>query len=69
MHLLLDISTDQLNDIEESVKYYRRVLHYDSSNMEAIASLGANYFYSEQPELALRLYHPHAVESQIEIFI
>eukprot|EP01048_Picozoa_sp_COSAG05_P017170 COSAG05_NODE_2306_length_3249_cov_2.568889_4_plen_105_part_00 len=49
-------NTDQLNNIEESIKYYRQILHYDSSNIEAIASLGANYFYTDQPELALRLY-------------
>jgi tetratricopeptide repeat protein 8 len=33
-----------------------KVLHLDSSNMEAIASLASNYFYSDQPEIAYRYY-------------
>jgi tetratricopeptide repeat protein 8 len=32
------------------------VLALDASNVESIASLGAHYFYSDQPEVALRYY-------------
>ena len=35
---------------------YKRVLTIDASNVEAIACLAANHFYSDQPELALRFY-------------
>jgi len=47
---------DMLSDHEEAVQYYKRVLHLDSSNVESIASLAANHFYSDQPEIALRYY-------------
>ena len=47
---------DQLNDLEVAMKMYRRVLSLDASNVEALASLGARYFYSDQPELSIRYY-------------
>jgi hypothetical protein len=34
----------------------RQVLALDASNVEAIACLAADHFYSDQPELALRYY-------------
>lgn len=34
----------------------RQVLHLDASNIEAIASLAGQYFYNDQPEIALRFY-------------
>lgn len=46
----------QLNATDKSVELYRQVLAYDSSNVEAIACLASNYFYTDQPELALRFY-------------
>jgi len=32
------------------------VLKYDATNVEAIACIATHYFYSEQPEMALRYY-------------
>ncbi len=32
------------------------MLEFDSSNVEAIACLASNYFYTDQPEMALRFY-------------
>lgn len=47
---------DMLNDQEKAVTYYKKVLVLDSSNVEAIACLGAHYFYTDQPELSMRYY-------------
>lgn len=56
--LLLGIARiyDQLNDITRSTQFYKRVLHFDASCVEAIANLAAHHFYSDQPEIALRFY-------------
>uniref|UniRef100_A0A7S3UNH3 UDP-N-acetylglucosamine--peptide N-acetylglucosaminyltransferase SPINDLY n=1 Tax=Heterosigma akashiwo TaxID=2829 RepID=A0A7S3UNH3_HETAK len=56
--LLLGIARihDMLSDHEAAVGYYKKVLQLDSSNVEAISSLAANHFYSDQPEIALRYY-------------
>ena len=58
LHSLLGIARiyDQLNDVSQAVSIYRQVLSFDSSNVEAISCLASNYFYTDQPELALRLY-------------
>ena len=45
-----------LNNIPASVKYYREILQEDATNVEAIACIAVNYFYSDQPEVALRYY-------------
>lgn len=45
-----------LNDIAKSVSLYKQVLVWDGFNIEAIACLAANHFYTGQPEIALRLY-------------
>ena len=47
---------DQLNDQDTAIKMYRRVLSLDASNVEALASLGAHFFYSDLPELSIRYY-------------
>eukprot|EP00752_Nemacystus_decipiens_P006899 g6197.t1 len=47
---------DLLNDAENASVYYKQVLRLDASNVEAIASLAANHFYGDQPEIALRYY-------------
>lgn len=47
---------DALNDIPRSIQYYKKVLHYDASNAEAIACLASHHFYNDQPEIALRFY-------------
>ncbi|XP_050520348.1 tetratricopeptide repeat protein 8-like [Daktulosphaira vitifoliae] len=45
-----------LNNIPMSVKYYKKTLEWDATDMEAIACIGLNHFYSDQPEVALRYY-------------
>ncbi|VDN06071.1 unnamed protein product [Thelazia callipaeda] len=47
---------EQLGDIEKSVETYKLVLEQDPSNIEAIACIATNYFYNDQPEIALRYY-------------
>jgi len=56
--LLLGIARihEALNDSDQAIAYFKRVLWLDSSNVEAIACLGAHYFYSDQPEMASRYY-------------
>ena len=45
-----------LNNMTEAVKYYKDVLHQDNMNIEAIACIGTHYFYTDQPEVALKFY-------------
>lgn len=45
-----------LNESEQAINYYKQVLVLDSTNIEAIACLGAHYFYNDQPEMSLRYY-------------
>jgi tetratricopeptide repeat protein 8 len=47
---------DALNDIARGTQYYKKALHFDSSNAEAIACLASHHFYTDQPEIALRYY-------------
>lgn len=47
---------DALNDLESSLALYKQVLHLEASNVEAIACMAAQHFYSDQPEVALRFY-------------
>ncbi len=47
---------DLLNDSLEAVKYYKKVLHMDSSNLEAVACIASYHFYIDQPEVSLRFY-------------
>lgn len=39
---------DMLNDPETAITYYKKVLVLDASSVEAIACLGAHFFYSDQ---------------------
>lgn len=39
---------DMLNDPETAIVFYKKVLVLDASSIEAIACLGAHYFYSDQ---------------------
>ena len=39
---------DMLNDQENAVSMYKRVIALDSTNIEAIACLGSHYFYCDQ---------------------
>ena len=45
---------DQLND-DQSAAFYKKVLQTDASNVEAIASLASNHFYTDQVRLSERL--------------
>ena len=45
-----------MNDMTNAVKYYKDVLHEANMNVEAIACIATNYFYSDQPEIALKFY-------------
>ncbi|KAJ8508601.1 hypothetical protein ON010_g18854 [Phytophthora cinnamomi] len=58
VQLLVSIARvhDMLNDVEKSVSVYKEVLQLDASNVEAIACLASNYFYTDHPEVALRYY-------------
>ena len=56
LHQLCNSSLQQLGDLDKSMDYYKEVLKQDSTNIEAIACIGTNYFYSDQPEIALRFY-------------
>jgi tetratricopeptide repeat protein 8 len=47
---------DALNDLSNGVQYYKKVLHYDPSHIEALSCLASHHFYTDQPELSLRLY-------------
>lgn len=47
---------DMLNNMDKSVAVYKDVLQLDASNIEAVACLASNYFYSDHPEVALRYY-------------
>lgn len=42
--------------MNECMKYYKEVLQSDSTNVEAIACIATNYFYNDQPEVALKFY-------------
>lgn len=58
VHLLIGSARvhDMLNDVEKSVEIYKDVLALDASNVEAIACLASNFFYTDHPEVALRYY-------------
>lgn len=45
-----------LNNMPMSVKYYKQILKQDATCMEAIACIGVNHFYNDQPEVALLFY-------------
>lgn len=47
---------DMLHDPDNAIAYYKKVLVLDAGNIEAIACLGAHFFYSDQPELSIRYY-------------
>ena len=38
------------------MKFYKEVLQSDNTNVEAIACIATNYFYNDQPEVALKFY-------------
>ena len=54
--------------MDEAVKFYKDVLHQDNMNIEAIACIGTHYFYTDQPEIALKFYRfaKHSIEAQVQ---
>eukprot|EP00965_Chrysotila_dentata_P082017 2706856-Pleurochrysis_carterae.AAC.2 len=59
---------DALGDAAKAVAQYKKVLQIDPSNVEGIACMAANYFYTDQPELALRFYRRGAPILKPEAF-
>ncbi|XP_028930189.1 tetratricopeptide repeat protein 8 isoform X3 [Ornithorhynchus anatinus] len=47
---------EEMNNISMAAEYYKDVLKQDNTHVEAIACIGSNHFYSDQPEVALRFY-------------
>ncbi|XP_033892683.2 tetratricopeptide repeat protein 8-like isoform X3 [Acipenser ruthenus] len=47
---------EEMNDITSATEYYKEVLKQDNTHIEAIACIGSNHFYTDQPEIALRFY-------------
>ncbi|XP_068802864.1 tetratricopeptide repeat protein 8 isoform X2 [Struthio camelus] len=47
---------EEMNNISSAAEYYKEVLKQDNTHVEAIACIGSNHFYSDQPEIALRFY-------------
>ncbi|ESN91534.1 hypothetical protein HELRODRAFT_156123 [Helobdella robusta] len=45
-----------LNENEKSLACYKAVLNEDNMCVEAIACIGTNHFYSDQPEIALKFF-------------
>lgn len=45
-----------IGDYEASISLYKNVLLFDNCNFEAIACIGSNHFYNDQPEIALKFY-------------
>ena len=45
-----------LNDMTTAVAVYKTALHEDNMCVEAIACIATHYFYSDQPEIALKFY-------------
>ncbi|XP_066132344.1 tetratricopeptide repeat protein 8 isoform X3 [Saccopteryx bilineata] len=50
-----DVKTE-MNNMSSAAEYYKDVLKQDNTHVEAIACIGSNHFYSDQPEIALRFY-------------
>ncbi|XP_055448913.1 tetratricopeptide repeat protein 8 isoform X1 [Psammomys obesus] len=47
---------EEMNNSSAAAEYYKEVLKQDNTHVEAIACIGSNHFYSDQPEVALRFY-------------
>ncbi|EDL18921.1 tetratricopeptide repeat domain 8 [Mus musculus] len=47
---------EEMNNSSSAAEYYKEVLKQDNTHVEAIACIGSNHFYSDQPEVALRFY-------------
>jgi len=47
---------EMLNDYNKAMILYKNVLTLDNCNFEAIACIGSNHFYTDQPEISLKFY-------------
>ncbi|XP_058433745.1 tetratricopeptide repeat protein 8 isoform X1 [Marmota monax] len=56
LKLLPILGNLEMNNGSSAAEYYKEVLKQDNTHMEAIACIGSNHFYSDQPEIALRFY-------------
>lgn len=56
LHIHLARIHEALNEHDSAASLYRHVLHLDPTNVEAVACIAMHMFYTEQPEVALRLY-------------
>nr|CCA18634.1 sporangia induced TRP protein putative [Albugo laibachii Nc14] len=58
VNILLGIArvNDMLQDFEQSTACYKEVLKVEACNVEAIACLASNYFYTDHPEIAVGYY-------------
>lgn len=58
VHLFQGISRvhEMLNDSIKSNALCKKILIFDNTNMESIATLASYHFYTDQPEVALRFY-------------
>lgn len=50
------VLSQEMNNISSATEYYKDVLKQDNTHVEAIACIGSNHFYTDQPEIALRFY-------------
>ncbi|XP_061751331.1 tetratricopeptide repeat protein 8 isoform X3 [Nerophis ophidion] len=57
---------EEMNNIASATEYYKDVLKQDNTHVEAIACIGSNHFYSDQPEIALRFYRALALATNDE---
>ena len=47
---------DMLNDTAAGAALYKKALRLDATNVEAIACIASQHFYTDQPEIALQFY-------------
>lgn len=45
-----------LTEMDNAVKIYKDVLQFNNMHVEAIACIATHYFYTDQPEMALKFY-------------
>ena len=56
-----------MNEMTQAVDFYKSVLHQDNMNIEAIACIGTHYFYTDQPEFALKYYRYDILKQFMDI--
>uniref|UniRef100_A0A8C9W087 Tetratricopeptide repeat domain 8 n=1 Tax=Scleropages formosus TaxID=113540 RepID=A0A8C9W087_SCLFO len=53
---------EEMNNVTSATEYYKDVLKQDNTHVEAIACIGSNHFYGDQPEIALRFYRSRLLQ-------